>query len=180
VELDTLGQLRALCLSLPETSETSSWGHPNFRAGKKTFAAFEQIRGRPSIAFRLNAVDIDLLRHRKAFFATPYGRGQWVSVWADTRLEWRLVADLLQRSYRLVALKRMLTALDARRHVGKALRRSSLSGRGEPSEREKKSGATKSRKIRQRQSHICTLLQSYTRSHAPARRLFSISLHARL
>jgi len=33
----TLARLRSLCLSLPETSETASWGHPNFKAGKKTF-----------------------------------------------------------------------------------------------------------------------------------------------
>ena len=48
-------KLRALCLSFPETSETSSWGHPNFRAGKRTFAAFERVKGRPSIAFSSRA-----------------------------------------------------------------------------------------------------------------------------
>ena len=30
-----LQRLRLLCLSFPETSERSSWGHPNFRAGRK-------------------------------------------------------------------------------------------------------------------------------------------------
>jgi predicted DNA-binding protein (MmcQ/YjbR family) len=107
-----LQRLRAECLALPETSEVGSWGHPNFRAGKRTFATFEQINGRPSIAFRLNPTDVDLLLLRKQFFATPYGRGQWVSVWADTALNWRLVRHLLQRSYRLVALKRMIAAID--------------------------------------------------------------------
>ena len=47
------------------------------------------------------------------FFATPYGRGLWVSVWADGRVDWRAVEDLVERSYRVVALKRMLTALEA-------------------------------------------------------------------
>jgi len=103
-----LERARALCLSLPETSEVSSWGHPNFRAGKKTFVAFEQIDGRASIAFRLEPGDVDRLLHRPRFFATPYGRGQWVSVWAAAGLEWALVADLVGRSYRVVALKRML------------------------------------------------------------------------
>lgn len=110
----TLQKLRALCLSLPETSQTSSWGHPNFRAGKKTFAAFERVKGRPSIAFRLDHADVERLLYRKQFFATPYGRGQWVSIWADATLDWHLVADLLRRSYRVVALKRMIAALDAR------------------------------------------------------------------
>ncbi len=108
-----LDRARALCLALPETSEVSSWGHPNFRAGKKTFVAFEHIKGRPSVAFRLDPAHVERLLHRKPFFATPYGRGLWVSVWADERLDWALVHDLVRRSYRLVALKRMIAQLDA-------------------------------------------------------------------
>jgi predicted DNA-binding protein (MmcQ/YjbR family) len=107
-----LTRLREMCLAFPETREVSSWGHPNFRAGKKMFATFETFGGRPSIAFRLEPVDVDLLLRRKEFFATPYGRGQWVSLRADGRIDWRLVQRLLEQSYRLVALKRMLVALD--------------------------------------------------------------------
>ncbi len=110
-----LTRLRGLCLALPETSEASSWGHPNFRAGKKTFIAFEQVKGRPSIAFRLEGTDVDLLLRRKEFFVTPYGRGQWVSEWADGPLNWRQVAQLAERSYRLVALKRMTAVLDTKK-----------------------------------------------------------------
>jgi predicted DNA-binding protein (MmcQ/YjbR family) len=55
---------------------------------------------------------------RKEFFATPYGRGQWVSLWADGRIVWRTVEDLVERSYRVVALKRMLIALEARARRG--------------------------------------------------------------
>lgn len=107
-----LQQLRALCLSFPETSESGSWGHPNFRAGKRTFAAFERVKGRPSIAFRLEPPDAARLLRRKNFFTTPFGRGQWVSLWADAPPDWELVGDLLGRSYRIVALKRMLHALE--------------------------------------------------------------------
>ena len=109
----TLKKLRSLCLSLPETSEMASWGHPNFRAGKKVFVAFERVKGRASIAFRLDAKEVDRLLARKAFFVTPYGRGQWVSLWADGRVDWRSVEQLVDRSYRTVALKRMLKALEA-------------------------------------------------------------------
>jgi predicted DNA-binding protein (MmcQ/YjbR family) len=109
-----LQRLRELCLSFPETSERASWGHPNFRAGKKTFATFERIHGRPSIAFRLDQADIKQLTRRKHFFAPPYGRGQWISTWTDVPLDWQVVGDLLRRSYRVVALKRMLAALDGR------------------------------------------------------------------
>lgn len=109
----TLARLRSLCLSLPETSETASWGHPNFKAGKKTFVAFERVKGRASIAFRLEPNEVERLLQRKQFFATPYGRGLWASVWADGPIDWRAVQELVDRSYRVVALKRMLTALEA-------------------------------------------------------------------
>ena len=112
-----LQRLRALCLSFPETSETSSWSHPNFRAGKKTFATFERVQDRPSIAVRLDQADVVRLVRRDQFFATPYGRNVWVSTWADVQVDWRVIGDLLERSYRLVALKRMITALDGRRRT---------------------------------------------------------------
>ena len=106
-----LQRVRRQCLLLPETSEVGSWGHPNFRAGRRTFVTFEWIKGRPSIAFRLSPTDVTLLLRRKGFFATPYGQGKWVSVWADLWLNWGLVGRLLERSYRTVALKRMIAAL---------------------------------------------------------------------
>jgi predicted DNA-binding protein (MmcQ/YjbR family) len=108
----TLKRLRSLCLALPETSEAASWGHPNFKAGKKVFVAFERVKGRASIAFRLDPDQIDRLLTRKQCFVTPYGRGQWVSLWADGPVDWRAVESLVERSYRIVALKRMLAALE--------------------------------------------------------------------
>jgi len=105
-------KLRSICLNLPETTERSSWGHPTFRAGTRTFAAFEIIGGRPSIAFRLPLADVARLLKRKPFFATPYGRNMWVSVWTDTVVDWQFVADLIGKSYRTVALKRMIKSLD--------------------------------------------------------------------
>lgn len=73
------------------------------------------MKGRPSIAFRVDPVDVDLLLRKKNFFSTPYGQGRWVSLWADAHVDWRLVARLLERSYRTVAIKRMVAALDRKR-----------------------------------------------------------------
>ena len=110
-------RVRRLCLALPETSERSAWGHPVFKAGTKTFAAIEPVDGRLSIAFRLEPLDVDLLLTRPSFFVTPYGRGQWVSTWADAALDWPLITRLVERSYRVVALQRMLKTLDGARHA---------------------------------------------------------------
>jgi predicted DNA-binding protein (MmcQ/YjbR family) len=108
----TLHKLRAICLAFPETRETSSWGHPNFKAGSRTFVAFERVKGRASIAFRLDPADVERLLKGKSFFTTPYGRGMWVSLWADAAIDWKAVAELVERSYRVVALKRMLKEMD--------------------------------------------------------------------
>lgn len=111
----TLERVRRLCLALPETREALAWGHPVFKAGAKTFAAIEIVDGRPSVAVRLPPVDVDLLLKRNPFFATPYGRGLWVSAWADGQLDWPLVGSLVERAYRVVALQRMVKALDGTR-----------------------------------------------------------------
>jgi predicted DNA-binding protein (MmcQ/YjbR family) len=114
-ERPVFARARRLCLACPETVETASWDHPNFRAGKKTFCAFEMLRGRPSIAFRLSARDVARTLRRKNCFATPYGRGLWVSVSVDAAIDWKLIAALVNRSYRLVANKRVLRALEEAR-----------------------------------------------------------------
>ena len=108
----TLARLRSLCLALPETTETGSWGHPNFKAGMKTYVAFERVKGRASIAFRLEPDEVERLLRRKRFFPTPYGRGLWASLWTNERVDWRAVEELVKRSYRVVAIKRMVTALE--------------------------------------------------------------------
>ena len=104
---------RRACLALPETTETSSWDHPNFRAGRKMFCAFEIIRGRPSIAFRLPATD-PTFPDDSDRFPTPYGRGAWTSIWVDEDVGANEISALVARSYRAVANKRMLTALEMR------------------------------------------------------------------
>lgn len=108
-----LDRFRRICLGLPETSESDSWGHPNFRAGKRTFATFEWLGDRPSVAIGLESDEVDrLLVEHGDFFPTPYGRGQWISIWADGELDWPFLTELIRRGYRKVALKRMIAALD--------------------------------------------------------------------
>ena len=106
---------RRLCLALPETTERQSWGHPSFRAGKKTFCTFEMIGGRPSIAFRLDPAAVKRALRRPRFFETPYGRGVWVSVSVEDRIEWRLVEAMIEQAYRSVATKSLCRLLDGRR-----------------------------------------------------------------
>jgi predicted DNA-binding protein (MmcQ/YjbR family) len=74
--------------------------------------AFEQVRERPSIAFRLDPLEVErLLDRRKTCFATPYGRGLWVSVWVDRAVNEQLLQKLARQSYRLMAGKRLSALL---------------------------------------------------------------------
>jgi predicted DNA-binding protein (MmcQ/YjbR family) len=110
-ERPIFARARTLCLKWPEVTEKTSWGHPNFRAGKKTFVAFEMIKGRPSIAFKMPPRRAKRLLGGNDPFATPYGRNQWISIWVDGKVDWDAVEALVEESYRSVATKRMLGML---------------------------------------------------------------------
>ena len=95
-------RVRKICMTYPEATEKSSWGHPSFRAGSKTFVTLEIWEGRPSIALRLEAEQVQELLREPEFFATPYGRGQWISRYLDGRPSWRGIRALIAQSYRLM------------------------------------------------------------------------------
>lgn len=108
----TLSKLREICLALPETSEKLSHGHPTFFAGKKSFATFGIYS--PSIAFKTNPRAAIELASDSRFFPTPYLSNKgWFSIRIED-VEWEEVSDLLEQSYRLVATKKLLSALDNR------------------------------------------------------------------
>ena len=108
-----LKRLRKICLSLPEVKEVVTWGHPTFRAGKKDFAVYEEYKGRPCLAFQAGLAGQQALLGDPRFYRTPYiGNRGWMSLYVDQPLDWNEIRELLLHSYRLVALKRMLKALD--------------------------------------------------------------------
>jgi predicted DNA-binding protein (MmcQ/YjbR family) len=117
-----LTRLRRTCLALPEAYETTSFGHPTFRAGrtgKKTFAVFENYRGEDSICVKATLEDQALLVLDPRFFVAPYiGKHGWTSMRTAIKgvsIDWSEVEDLVRESYRLVASKSMLAKLDESR-----------------------------------------------------------------
>lgn len=110
-ERPVFARARRMCLDFPDSIEVLAWGHPTFKAGRKMFCAFEIIRSRPSIAFRLPAQQAAAALKDDRCFASPYGRGLWVSVWVDGTVDWKQIAAFVDQSYRTVATKRQLAAL---------------------------------------------------------------------
>jgi predicted DNA-binding protein (MmcQ/YjbR family) len=109
-----LSKLRAICLALPETREVEAWGHPTFRAGTKMFAACGGEKSDFSLGIKVGHDWQAELLNDERFFPTPYAAHQgWVSLRVDKETDWDEVAALVREAYRQVALKRMVSALDA-------------------------------------------------------------------
>lgn len=110
-----LSELRGICLALPETSEVEAWGRPTFRAGKKLFAVFTGTDEHPyGVVFKPAPVERPALVADDRFYVPPYfGPSGWLALdLGVAEVDWTEVAELLEISYRQVALKRMLAALD--------------------------------------------------------------------
>jgi predicted DNA-binding protein (MmcQ/YjbR family) len=111
-----VSRLRRICLALPDTGETVTFGHPTFRAGKKIFAVFENYRGEDTICFKATHEDQTLLVLDPRFFVAPYiGAHGWTSMRVANGVDWAELTELLRESYRLVATRKMVAALEEKR-----------------------------------------------------------------
>ena len=109
-----LSDLRLVALRFPEATEVEAWGRPTFRAGKKIFAVFTGINAeRYSVVFRPEAAERPALLDDPRFYVPPYwGPSGWLALdFTAAPVEWEEVAELLETSYRQVALKRMVAML---------------------------------------------------------------------
>jgi predicted DNA-binding protein (MmcQ/YjbR family) len=102
----TLKKLRAICLSLPDTKETITWGQPHFRVGEKIFCGYGEEQGRMTIGFKLERPHADLVVDGDRYRRAPYvGQHGWVSMDAGRIDDWDLVRAFVLESYRLIAPK---------------------------------------------------------------------------
>jgi predicted DNA-binding protein (MmcQ/YjbR family) len=76
-----LERVRAICLELPGALETTSFGHPTWKARRKAFAVFEKYRGDGSLALKADPGGQHAVIQTDArFYRTPYvGQHGWVS-----------------------------------------------------------------------------------------------------
>ncbi|HEX4822528.1 MAG TPA: MmcQ/YjbR family DNA-binding protein [Acidimicrobiales bacterium] len=110
-----LSDLRRLALALPEACEVEAWGRPTFRAGKKIFAVFTGFEDkRYSVVFKPDAEERPALLEDDRIYKPPYwGASGWLALdFTASEVDWQEVAELLEASYRQVALKRMIAELE--------------------------------------------------------------------
>ena len=108
-----LDHMRAICLALPQTKETLTWGQPHFRVGEKIFAGCGEEKGRAVIGFKLEMDHADAIIQDPRFWRAPYvGHKGWVSMDASGVDDWDEVRPLVLESYRLIAPRRTVAKLD--------------------------------------------------------------------
>ena len=107
-----LAKMREICLSLPDTKETLTWGQPHFRVGEKIFAGCGDHKGRLTIGFKLEMDHADALVQDDRFQRAPYvGHKGWVSMDAAEIRSWGEVKMLVLESYQLIAPKKTFARL---------------------------------------------------------------------
>jgi predicted DNA-binding protein (MmcQ/YjbR family) len=106
-EKKILARLREICLALPKTSETLTFGHPTFQVGTKTFTVLETYKGVLSICVKVGKQMQPVFLEDDRFYRTPYvGQHGWVSLRATTKLNWNEIGELVRGSYELVHAKK--------------------------------------------------------------------------
>ena len=109
-----LAKIRKICLSLPDTKETMTWGKPHFRVGEKIFAGYGEENGKRVVGFKLEMAHANLAVQVPGFSRAPYvGHKGWVSLETDSVSDWEEVREMILESYKLIAPKKSLAKLDA-------------------------------------------------------------------
>ncbi|WP_204260082.1 MmcQ/YjbR family DNA-binding protein [Microbacterium sp. B35-30] len=108
-------RVRGLCMPYPEAVEAISHGRCTFRAGKRQFAIVG-VAAEPAVLFVPDDLERPVLLESDDVFVPPYeGAYGWLALRIEPEAgDWELLGELLDTSYRLVALQRQLRALDAR------------------------------------------------------------------
>jgi len=108
-------KVRAICLGYPEAAEVEAWGRPTFRAGTKIFVMVSASMDRPfTIVFKPEADERLAYLADDRFYSPPYwGPGGWLATPIDgPGVDWTQLAEIIDTSYRQVALVRQIRALD--------------------------------------------------------------------
>lgn len=112
-------RVREAALGYPGAIEVEAWGRPSFRVGgasPKIFLLVSNHQQPHSITFKPDPGDEAALRQDPRFWLPPYwGAGGWLCVDTDRDdVEWDEVRELIDASYRQIALRRQIAELDAR------------------------------------------------------------------
>lgn len=109
-----LARMRRICLGLPETSESASFGQPTWRVGKKSFANLYDYGRGLTASFWVGIERQGPLEMDPRFFVPPYlGSNGWIALDMSQSTSEHELRDFLVESFRHFAPRRAIAALDA-------------------------------------------------------------------
>lgn len=113
-----LARLRGLALALPEATEKVAHGRPTFRCGKM-FAMYgggergTKVRRDNALLFIPDPAEREALIKDDRFFVPAYvGAAGWLGIDLTLDCDWDEIAELLDASFREIAPKRAIAALE--------------------------------------------------------------------
>jgi hypothetical protein len=122
VAQSTLAKLRLTCLELPEVVEENAWTGVRWCVSRKNFAhvlnidagwppAYAKAAATPGpacvLTFRLSPAHCAATRFRRAPFFRPVWFPNIAGVLIDRATDWDEIDDLLRKSYRVLAPKKL-------------------------------------------------------------------------
>jgi predicted DNA-binding protein (MmcQ/YjbR family) len=121
-----LEKFRRICLSNPQAEERLTWDEPTFRIRNKIFGAYISHADRPALICKAPEGSQAVLvgADPKRFFVPRFvGHIGWIGMWLDGGVDWDEVATIVERSYRMIAPKRLGVAKGKpKKQVAKAKR----------------------------------------------------------
>ena len=97
-----LKKLRSLCLALPGTVETVTYGNPTFKANGKAYAVLDSYKGVRCIWFRCPKSNRKSLLEDANFFPSPYDKAQQALCRAARDVDWGQLGGLIRASFESV------------------------------------------------------------------------------
>ncbi len=100
-------KVEKICLALPNTKVTMTWGKPHYRVGEKIFAGYGEENGAPTLGFKLDKKQAAALVKKPGFAPAPYvGRHGWVSMdlsRVKSAAAWAKVKGYVAESHALIS-----------------------------------------------------------------------------
>jgi hypothetical protein len=116
VPSEIVGELRAICVGLPEAYEEAAWAGTRWRVRKRTFAhvaTADSNRGPASfLTFRSSGTELDVLRSTGHPFYWPGWGTNTMGMVVGDDVDWGEVAELLIESYCIMAPKKLAQLVD--------------------------------------------------------------------
>ena len=119
-------KIQAICLALPEAEERETWEVQTFRVRDKIFAMYGEGTDGPRVTCKAPAGVQQILvgSDPARFYVPPYvGHKGWIGIRLDDSADWTEIGSLIERSWRMTAPKKLLSALSSGAEPSRPARR---------------------------------------------------------